>query len=141
MIDLDKVTHQILQKAWDDGIQVIQAQMDPYTPSNCSPSMNTIVINTNWHDKQQLPFTIGHEITHVKECDKEDVIRSFTLGSKSSYEYEANCGSIKILVPYYVDEFDDNLEQMNVLQFMHIFKIPNSLFNECEVAIKKYVNK
>ncbi|KRL93915.1 ImmA/IrrE family metallo-endopeptidase [Limosilactobacillus equigenerosi] len=56
--------------AFKKGISVEQTKLlSPDTPSTSFPQAKLIIINANWHDPNEIPFIIAHEIGHVINQD------------------------------------------------------------------------
>lgn len=60
----------ILEKiASDSGIEIGWLPLDEYTPPCASVTYNKIVMNTNWHNPNELAFQLAHEIAHIQNHD------------------------------------------------------------------------
>lgn len=44
-------------------------KLPPYFESRALPESDLIIINTGWHNTNEIPFTIGHEIGHIMNHD------------------------------------------------------------------------
>lgn len=125
--------------AFDQGIQVQYATMNSSsTPSVADTESKSIIINMNCENENQLPFIIAHEISHILTCDVNDAELCFSTLMDTKYEYKANVGAISLLIPYYASEFDE-IEDLNVHEFMNMFVIPDNMYGACISEFKKYV--
>ncbi|WP_413627126.1 ImmA/IrrE family metallo-endopeptidase [Fructilactobacillus vespulae] len=111
--------------------------LDSDTPSIASTFHQAIVINMNWHNQRQIPFIICHEISHLLMCNNHDA-QNMRLRGRFNFEYQANCNSIKMLIPYYLELIDEK-ENINYLNFMNYFAIPSNLQNECHKYLKSFI--
>lgn len=100
----------------------------------------TVVINGNWKKQDQIPFIIAHEISHALTCDENDMVLYFSTLLSTKYEYKANCGAARLLIPFYMENIDD-VSQINVNDFMVMFDLPNKMYDICVRELKNYVNK
>lgn len=136
---MNRIISDLLNKAFENGIAIkIYNDPDYTTTSFSNPKYKLIAINERYEKKQQLPFVIAHEISHVLFSDGRDAKYAFTLGSSNIYETSANSHAIRMLVPYYVDELDD-IEQIDVTAFMKLFDIPSNMLEECKESLLDYV--
>ncbi|CAK1255044.1 ImmA/IrrE family metallo-endopeptidase [Fructobacillus cardui] len=104
-----------------------------HTQSFADIESRAIVINSNWHRPNQLPFVIAHEISHLLQCSSGDAKLSATTLLNTRYEREANYQAIDLLVPFYVN--DKEQDQVNLYEFMNLFEIPNFLEDVCYKAL------
>ncbi|RMC36014.1 hypothetical protein F5ESL0236_07630 [Lactobacillus sp. ESL0236] len=51
---------------FSQGFGVAQISKDEEYRPLADKTRNLIIINTNWKNKSELPFIIGHEIGHLK---------------------------------------------------------------------------
>lgn len=60
---ISDIMSSLMNKAMDYGYSVIiENQFSSRTPSAVNPRTRTIVINGNWHEQNQLPFQLAHEM-------------------------------------------------------------------------------
>lgn len=114
--------------------------LSSYTPPACRYDTRIVCMNLNWHRKRELPFQLAHELSHIINGDPGDACfydSSFT--SKSSIEYKANVGAVKLLVPFYCQE--THRENINICNFQHTYDIPNYLGNVVREQIREYYTK
>lgn len=125
----------ILEKKADNlGVKIGWLPLDKYTPPCASATYNKIVMNKNWHNQNEIPFQLAHEIAHILNHDECDLaFYHATFSSKEMIEREANLGAIKLLLPIYRD-----MEcEMNPVTFMKIFSIPGYLFDNVAKMMKE----
>lgn len=126
----------LCRKCKENNIRVVfENRLDPDTPSSASITNRCIVVNTNWHSKDEVPFQFAHEISHILDGDDCDL--SFyhaTATRHSKIEYAANTGAIKLVLEYM------SLNDISVVgtTFMDKFGIPNVLINAVEEEVGKY---
>lgn len=123
---INDIMASLMNTAMDRGYGVIvENKFSKQTPSAVNPQTKIIVVNGNWHDQDQLPFQLAHEIGHL--INKDDSNCLYFSPSKHGIEGRANRQAIKLLLPYYTDERP--LEDFNSVDFMKAFKIPQYLEN------------
>lgn len=118
-------------------ITVNWAHFSPYTPPGSSYKYRSVVMNLDWHRPQELIFQFAHELAHVIHGDPGDVVyyhASFT--GKESVEYKANVGAVKLLVPFYCQEVNE--ECVNSANFMKVFHVPSYLASVVNEEIRNY---
>ena len=117
----------ILKKiASDLGVEIGWLPLDEYTPPCASATYNKIVMNTNWHNQNEIPFQLAHEIAHIQNHDDcEMAFYHASYSSQERMEREANLGAIKLLLPIFKDIGYEN----NPVTFMQVFNIPGYLFD------------
>lgn len=121
---INDIMASLMNKAMDFGYSVIvDNRFSSRTPSAVNPYTKTIVVNGSWHDPEQLPFQLAHEMGHL--INKDDSNCLYFSPSKYGIEGRANVQAIKLLLPYYTDERP--LEDFNSVDFMRAFKIPQYL--------------
>lgn len=114
-----------LNFAFANGIGYI---MDKNLPSD-APSVGyagkfpMIHINTNWHDKNELPFIIAHEIGHV--LLENGTYYHLAFRGKQRGEATANIFAIQLLLRYCQD---NDLYFDTYYNFAECFKIPRSQY-------------
>lgn len=111
--------------------------LSPITPCGSNPKRRMILINTNFHDKIQLPYQAAHEVGHVLNQD-EGCLYMFSY-SKASAEGGANKRAIDILIPMYFA--DINQEDANVQRFLDAFHIPSKMSDWAFDSIQKFYGK
>lgn len=120
---MDEIITRLLNYAFDHGIEyILTTDLSPITPS--ATDGHNIVINLNWHVKNQLPFHISHEVGHVLNGDDECPLSYFTLNS-DTIEAAASKKGIELLIPLYFDRV--GLEDVNPYLFMNQLGIPDYL--------------
>lgn len=126
---------QVFRYAWDHKIGIECSDLfSPNTPCGSNPAHRLIVINTNFHDQQQLPYQAAHEVSHVLNQD-DGCLYLFTY-SKTSIEGAANKRAIDILVPIF---FEDIMpEDANINNFLQAFHIPSKMTDWSIESIQNY---
>ena len=61
---IDLITY-LFNYAFDNDIGYVFYKTNPRYPSLAWKWKREIAINMNWHNQDEVPFTIGHEIGHV----------------------------------------------------------------------------
>jgi Zn-dependent peptidase ImmA (M78 family) len=105
----------------------------PTAPSEAYPERRFMIINTNWWDQQQVPFTIAHEIGHIVNGDAG--VLYFTP-TKTRFESAADRFAIRLLVPMYHDGID--AEFANPHRFIEALHIPDCLETYSAQVIAEY---
>lgn len=107
---------------------ILSSEADPYTPSVAHTESRTIIINTNFHDKKQIPLQMAHEVGHIINGDQATQPVYFSM-MQTDYpmELEANRTAIKLLLPFYLR--DKDVENVNSQEFMDTFSVPTHLEN------------
>lgn len=104
-----------------------------YTPPASSTKYQSIVMNNNWHNQNELAFQLAHEIAHVLNHDDcEMAFYHASYSSQERIEREANNGAIKLLLPIFNDMGYEN----NPVKFMQVFHVPNYLFDNVTKIMK-----
>lgn len=127
MIGMSDAIWYLLKVAADHHIDVQWAGvLSEFTPPACRYDTRIVCMNLNWHRHTELPFQLAHELSHIINGDPGDACfytSSFT--GKSSVEYKANVGAVKLLVPFYCQETIKN--NINVYNFEQMYDIPGYL--------------
>ena len=93
--DIDECVTRLLNYAYEHNVGfALTGDVEPDQPSAAYPSRRFIIVNTQWRDHQQLPYTIAHEIGHVINGDP-DV--AYFHPSRNSMEGEANRFAVRLL--------------------------------------------
>ena len=66
------------------------ARGEPYDPALSFKHKHKMIINTNWHNSNELPFIIGHEIGHLMLGDS-GIAYWPSFSGQNSEEEEADC--------------------------------------------------
>lgn len=137
---MERIITNLMNEAMENGVECIAYQLPPDFPSffTIRNGQKTLIINLNWSNKKELPFMVAHELSHAFTCDKDDIEMYKKSIQRNKYEYKANMKAVKMLIPFYIDELDEP-EQININNFMKIFKIPNDLYDVCCDELKKQV--
>ena len=119
----DDLMQFLMDFTWNHHIGLDIGMYDKSFRSRALPEYRLIIINTNWHNSNEVPFSFAHEIGHIMNGDTG--IRyyvSSTIRDKS--EYQANLYGIGLLIDFCKSrdyEFD------NAYNFCECFGIPASL--------------
>ncbi len=133
---MNEVIEELLNFAFDHKIGYSLASLSPYTPSASNAKSRMIIINTNWHNKKELPFQVAHEIGHVLN-DEEDGILYFTTDvAHSKIEHDANSKAVDLLLPIYYKNC--SIDCINFRNFMSDLEIPSRMESEVKQKIKEY---
>ena len=123
--------------AWARGIGYTSSSLfAPDSVCKAVPSNRLIIVNTNYHDQQQLPFQAAHEVGHIMSCDLAPV--AFTT-SKIGREGRANRFAINLLVPWFYDEIDQSAA--NSRWFLKSFHLPDSMGDWVDEAVLNYYSR
>ncbi|WP_164905644.1 ImmA/IrrE family metallo-endopeptidase [Latilactobacillus sakei] len=121
--------------AFDNGVSMMFMQLDSYTPPATNVHTKRILMNNNWHNKDELPMQFAHEIGHIMLEQEYSGLLYYTP-SKFGMEFEANKYAINLLLPFYMDEKEPG--QVNIYDFMEYFSIPGHLEDAVTEAVKNY---
>lgn len=125
--------------AIDNNIRVIWEHFDPYTPPGSSYDDMCVVMNLDWHNKDELVFQYAHELSHIIRGDRTDLFFYNTLHSnKSGIEYQTNVIAVRLLVPFYCNDTD--IKDINVYDFIDRYCIPRYLVDVATDEIIKFFN-
>lgn len=133
---MDDLMTKLLNFAFKKGISVTVANvLNPYTPCASRPSKHAIVINSNWHNPQEICLQTAHEIGHVLNEDA-GVLYYCSTASHNSIEFKASQTGIDILVSLY---FSNTIqEEANLDTFVNQLSIPSYLVPYAEGKIREY---
>ena len=121
------------KKASDLGVRFGWLPLDKYTPPSASPKYMKIAMNRNWHNSEEIPFQLAHELAHIiNHDDCEMAFYHASYSSQERIEREANIGAIKLLLPIFNDMGYEN----NPVKFIQVFHIPNYLFDNITKIMK-----
>ena len=123
----DLIIERLLNMAKDLGIRVEWSDLfSEYTPPASSTKYQSVVMNANWHNQNELAFQLAHEIAHVLNHDDcEMAFYHASYSSQERIEREANNGAIKLLIPIFKEMGYEN----NPVTFMQVFNVPGYLFD------------
>lgn len=125
----------LLNYAFDNNITCIFNNSKSDMPSCAIPANRTIIVNTNYSDKRELPFMIAHEIAHV--LDEDTGILYYTKNNTPylKAEYNANQKAINILLKYCKE---NNIFFDNYINFVDTFGIPYFLTDTVHEELENY---
>lgn len=86
--------------AYDNDIGYIMTHyLEPDTPSTSDCDDRLVVVNMEWKNTNEVPFSFAHEIGHIMCGDKgKRYFKSENIKDKS--EYRANLFAIKLLFKF-----------------------------------------
>ncbi|RHW49696.1 ImmA/IrrE family metallo-endopeptidase [Bombilactobacillus bombi] len=122
---MDNLITYLLNYAFDHGYgyEILNDAENDW-PSLAYPELNLIFINMNWHNQNELPFQIAHEIGHMIDGNA-----CHMYNDKIKVEDHADLHAIEILKQYSLDyDFCIN----NPIVFAQQFCIPYRLYNVVE---------
>lgn len=134
---MEEARDYLLEQAAKYHIAVKWAHLSPITPPGSSYRYRSVVMNLDWHHPSEIVFQFAHELSHVIHGDQGDIVyyhASFT--GKESVEYKANVGAVRLLVPFFCQE--TNQENANQERFMKAFDVPSYLSGVVTEELKKY---
>ncbi|BDZ31271.1 ImmA/IrrE family metallo-endopeptidase [Lactiplantibacillus brownii] len=134
----DYFMERLLQYAFDHKIgYILTKKLDPYTPSLALPEDNRMIINLNWHNHNEIPFSLAHEIGHVVNGDVGKLY--YAPGSfDKRFERQANLTALKLILPLYIDA-NDGLVPNNYQTVMDQLQIPQLLENDVKEQFSKLI--
>lgn len=114
----------LINWAFDHDIGVtITSDLPADFPSSASSRQRKILFNTNWQNKNELPFILAHEIGHLLDHDEGiNYYSSATIHNKT--EYQANCTAIDLLLQYCQR---NDMDVDNPISFCECFGVPIEL--------------
>lgn len=133
---ISSLLSQVLNIAYDNDIAVI---MKPFHHSDTPPCADcetrTIILNSNWYERNALPMHAAHEVEHILNGDT-GTLYYHNCYAKYGSEGAANRGAVEILVSLYFADVDP--EDANSQQFMDSLCIPNSLEGCVDTTIRDF---
>lgn len=135
---MNDIVWHLLSVAGEHSIDVQwTTKLDPFTPPACRLDTRIVLMNMLWHRPIEIPFQLAHEISHILNGDPEDeFFYHATYTGRRSVEYKANVGAVKLLVPLYCDEVDQ--QDANSVAFEELFAIPHFLHSKVKDEINQY---
>lgn len=118
---------------YDNGFGLEICQLSPDFPSRYIPEYKLIIINSNWHNRKELPFTVGHELGHAINGD--DGIMYYSNSARGSLKAEAgaNLYSLKLLFNYSKKQGQFFSEPQ---EFIQAYSIPQDMFEQTKQLFK-----
>ena len=128
---MENLISYLVNYGFDRGISTtLTEELPPYFPSSASSKFQKVLINMNWHNQWEVPFSLAHELGHLVNHDHGiNYYRSETVHTKT--EYQANCTAIDILLQYC---HDNDIIVTNPITFCEKFGVPANL--EYTVGLK-----
>ena len=133
-ISMDNLISYLVNYGFDRGISTtLTEELPPYFPSSASSKRQKVLINMNWHNQWEVPFSLAHELGHLINHDEGiNYYHSETIHTKT--EYRANCTAIDILLDYCAD---NDIEIRNPVIFCEEFGVPANLEYVVSLKLKK----
>lgn len=129
---INSLVDYLLQYAFEHGIGCDIEPLDTNTPPRAVIEYSLIIINSNWHKKEEIPFTIGHEIGHIMNGD---II--FDCQSPSIYyplERNADRYSVDLIFNYSL-KFENPLREPGI--FIEQYGIPYRMLDYTKDIFRK----
>lgn len=120
--------------AFDHNIGYILTHMlDSETPSTSYGEQSLVIVNMEWKNHDEIPFSFAHEIGHVLNGDKG--INEYSADSISTKEeYRANLTAIQLLITYC---HKNDIEINNPMTFCERFGVPTNLEYVVNLKLKE----
>ena len=118
---------------YDMGFGLEVCKLPPHFPSRFVPKYNLIIINSNWHNKQEIPFTVAHELGHAINGDNGVMYYSHSATPNSKAEAGANSFSLKLLFDYSKKQGQYFSEPQ---EFIQAYGIPQDMLDEATNLFK-----
>lgn len=133
---MNEVIRWLVNFAYDHkiGVTLDNLHFDQEVPS-CMFG-NSIIINMNWENQDELPFITAHEIGHVLNEDQGPLYYC-SASAHNKIEAAANEKAIDLMLNYCVSM--DNLIS-NYTDFMYYYGIPNCLNDKVKERYALYFN-
>lgn len=109
----------LLDNAWDKKYGLELVSLDPWFESCAVEEDKLIILNINWHNKNEIPFILAHEISHL---DNKDSGILYYSGFNSKIEFNANTAAIKLLLDYSIAQMDGFTDPQ---KFIEAYCIPS----------------
>ena len=114
--------------AFDNDIGYVFYRANPRYPSLAWKWKREIAINMNWHNQDEVPFTIGHEIGHVMlGGPNTKQLCCIAYGTQIEEEKDADIYSLHLLYKYSCAQEDNFYDP---LSFVKAHGIPNRMIGE-----------
>lgn len=122
----------LINYGFDRGISsTLTEKLAPDFPS-CAYG-HKVLINMNWHNEWEIPFSFAHELGHLINHDPGiNYYHSPTVHMKS--EFEANKTAIDILINYCQK---NDLQFYNSIKFCDVLGVPTELEYIVELKLRK----
>ena len=128
---MDNLISYLVNYGFDRGISTtLTEKLPPHFPSSASSKYQKVLINMNWYNQWEVPFSLAHELGHLINHDQGiNYYHSETVHTK--IEYQANCTAIDILLKYC---HENDIAITNPVTFCEKFGVPACL--EYTVGLK-----
>lgn len=120
-----EVNDRLLKIVNELGLDLIFTDMDR---SGMYFADEKAIILSNKLIEDNSEFEISHELGHcIKKHEDYAAYYNATSSSRNKLEREANEIAIQILLEVYLNEYDMEKEELNVVKFMEYYKISSHL--------------
>jgi len=121
---MNDVTSYLLDYAFDNHIgTTLFNDYDKMWPSVAIPRRNMMLINMKWHDQEEIPIMIAHEIGHML-----DDTSCINYDTNNIVKTKSECRASKLGLDILIDYCHRMDYEFNTIDaFMHQFKIPQNL--------------
>lgn len=116
----ERLMNWLFEYAFRLGFGIEMGYWDPYFRSRAIEENKLIILNLRWHNKNEIPFILAHEISHLENKDS-GVLYYAGFTAKSKFEFGANVGAIRILLEYSLAQDDGFTEPY---KFVEAYGIP-----------------
>lgn len=121
---INSLTEYLLRYAFDHGIGYEIEPLKSDTPPRAVVDCKLIIVNSNWYKKEEIPFTIGHEIGHIMNGDTVFDCQSPII----YYPLERNADRFSVdLIFNYSLKCEDAIREPGV--FIEQYGIPTRMLN------------
>lgn len=134
---MNNLIEYLLDKAFRNGIGYEIAPLDKDFPSRALPEYKLIIINSNWKNKNEIPFIIGHELGHLM-LGHTSISYYSTQTANTKCEYEADQYSLKLIYKYSIEQGNHFEEPY---QFIEQFGIPERMLSDAKTLFKENKNE
>lgn len=114
---------------------ILTHMLAPDMPSTSYGEERLTIINMEWQNKEEVPFSFAHEIGHILNGDKGiNKYSSETVSTKE--EYHANITALQLLIEYC---HNNDIEITNPITFCEKFGIPANLEYIAALKLKGFM--
>lgn len=107
--------------AMNNGVGVEFMHLSPTTPPATNAKTRLIVMNSNWHNRDDLPIQFAHELGHIFNNDDSQSCLYFSP-SRNGIEGRANKTGIALLMKPYLESKEK--EEVSSADFITKFHLP-----------------
>lgn len=128
----------LLNLALQHNIGVEFMDLSPSTPPATNVSQRLIAMNANWHNRDDIPMQLAHEIGHIFNKDDERSCLYFSP-TKNGIEGKANQTAISLLLKPYLESKEK--EDVSSADFITTFHLPIALEDMVITQIADFYKK